>query len=108
MSTPMPSREAENYPVCPPRDVVVFPSMIFPLLIGRAATLAAVERAMLRERKLLLQAQKDSNQEEREPTDLYTVGVVANILQTLKLPNGLVKVLIEGVNRAKAVSFTKE
>ena len=108
MSTPNPARETESFPVVPLRDVVVFPSMIFPLLIGRAGTLAAVERAMLRERKLILLAQKDANQEELESTDLYTVGVIANVLQTLKLPNGLVKVLIEGVQRAQAVSFSKE
>ena len=108
MTTPKPAHETDSYPVVPLRDVVVFPSMIFPLLIGRAGTLAAVERAMIRERKLILLAQKDANQEELEPTDLYSVGVIANVLQTLKLPNGLVKVLIEGVERARAVSFTKE
>lgn len=108
MSTPNPARETETYPVVPLRDVVVFPSMIFPLLIGRAGTLAAVERAMIRERKLILLAQKDANQEDLEPSDLFTIGVVANVLQTLKLPNGLVKVLIEGVQRAEALSFTKE
>lgn len=100
--------EPVTYPVLPLRDVVVFPSMIFPLLIGRPGTLAAVERAMLMDRKLFLIAQRDSNQEELTPEDLYSVGVVANVLQTLKLPNGLVKVLVEGLSRAQVISLTKD
>jgi ATP-dependent Lon protease len=108
MSESIQTPEIETYPVLPLRDVVVFPSMIFPLLIGRPGTLAAVERAMLLERKLLLLAQRDPNQEELTPDDLYRVGVVANILQTLKLPNGLVKVLIEGLYRASTSEISNE
>src|SRR5512140_2132912 len=104
-SEPMPptkfTRELDIYPVLPLRDVVVFPSMIFPLLIGRPGTLAAVERAMLGDRKLLLLAQRDSNQEDPAVQDLYEIGVVASVLQTLKLPNGLIKVLVEGLERAR-------
>jgi ATP-dependent Lon protease len=102
------SREADQYPVLPLRDVVVFPSMIFPLLIGRPGTLAAVERAMLGERKLLLLAQRDPNQEDPTPKDLHSVGVIAGVLQTLKLPNGLIKVLVEGLQRARVMSFTQD
>lgn len=94
-------------PVLPLRDVVVFPSMIFPLLIGRPGTLAAAERAMMGEKRLFLLAQRDSNQEDPKPEDLYQVGVIANVLQTLKLPNGLVKVLVEGLNRAKVDGFNE-
>jgi len=97
--------EFSSYPVLPLRDVVIFPSMIFPLLIGRPGTLAAVERAMLAEHKLLLLAQRDPNEEDPVPADLYPVGVVASVLQTLKLPNGLVKVLVEGQHRAEVLDF---
>ncbi len=106
MNTVEPQADTLLYPVLPLRDVIVFPSMIFPLLIGRAGTLAAVERAMLMERRLILLAQKDPNQEELGPDDLFPIGVVANILQTLKLPNGLVKVLIEGLHRANATEIS--
>lgn len=97
--------EATALPVLPLRDVVVFPSMIFPLLIGRAGTLAAIEKAMLQERRILLVTQTDPATEEVQPKDLYSVGVVANVLQTMKLPNGLVKVLVEGVYRASIASW---
>ncbi|HEY3294728.1 MAG TPA: endopeptidase La [bacterium] len=103
-----PADRPNLYPVLPLRDVVVFPSMIFPLLIGRPGTLAAVERAMLGDRKLLLLAQRDSNQEDPTVQDLYQVGVIASVLQTLKLPNGLIKVLVEGLERATALSFTQD
>ena len=102
------SHRPNLYPVLPLRDVVVFPSMIFPLLIGRPGTLAAVERAMLGDRKLLLLAQRDSNQEDPTVQDLYEVGVIAGVLQTLKLPNGLIKVLVEGLERARAFEFHQE
>jgi ATP-dependent Lon protease len=108
MTTPHFLHTTKTYPVLPLRDVVVFPSMIFPLLIGRPGTLAAVERAMLADHKLLLLAQRDSNQEDPAINDLFQVGVVANVLQTLKLPNGLIKVLVEGMERARAIRFVQD
>ncbi len=102
------TRSAELLPVLPLRDVVVFPAMIFPLLIGRAATLVAIEKAMLLERRILLVTQRDPGTEEITPKDLFEIGVVANILQTLKLPNGLVKVLVEGVSRARITNWEPE
>ena len=102
------TRDNDLLPVLPLRDVVVFPSMIFPLLIGRAATLVAIEKAMLQERRILLVTQRDPGTEDIAPKDLFEIGVVANVLQTLKLPNGLVKVLVEGVRRAKISSWTPE
>ncbi len=102
------TRDPDLLPVLPLRDVVVFPSMIFPLLIGRAATLVAIEKAMLQERRILLVTQRDPGTEDIAPKDLFEIGVVANVLQTLKLPNGLVKVLVEGVRRAKISSWTPE
>jgi ATP-dependent Lon protease len=108
MNDPEVPSKSDALPVVPLRDVVVFPSMIFPLLIGRAGTLAAVERAMLLDRKVFLLAQRDANKENPEIEDLYEVGVVGHILQTLKLPNGLVKVLIEGLHRAHSASLRIE
>lgn len=102
------TRSEELLPVLPLRDVVVFPAMIFPLLIGRAATLVAIEKAMLLERRILLVTQRDPGTEEITPKDLFEIGVVANILQTLKLPNGLVKVLVEGVSRARITNWKPE
>lgn len=108
MSDSKTSQDSSIYPVLPLRDVVVFPSMIFPLLIGRAGTLAAVEKAMVMERKILLLSQHDANKEDVSPEDLYQVGVISSILQTLKLPNGLVKVLVEGLQRARVTNMSTD
>ncbi|MCA9730804.1 MAG: endopeptidase La [Deferribacteres bacterium] len=92
-------------PVLPLKEVVVFPYMIFPLLVGREPSLRAVQEAMLLDKFIFLTAQKDVQAEEPLKDDLYRVGVVARIIQVLKLPNGLMKVLIEGVIRAKITRF---
>ena len=91
----------DELPVFPVRDQVIFPLMVFPLLVGREATLRAVESAMMADRMLLLLAQQDSSQEEIGIDDLFKIGVVAKVVQVMKLPNGLVKVLVEGVVRAR-------
>lgn len=93
------------FPVLPLRDVVIFPAMIFPLLVGREKTLQAVEQAMMKTKEVLLVTQRDPSKEKPEAEDLYDVGVVGDILQILKLPNGLVKVLVEGAYRARIVSL---
>ncbi|MCB2199345.1 endopeptidase La [bacterium] len=93
----------EQLPVFPVRDQVIFPQMVFPLLVGREATLRAVEAAMMADRMLLLLAQQDSAREEIGMDDLFKIGVVAKVVQVMKLPNGLVKVLVEGVARAKVL-----
>ncbi|MBZ0263179.1 endopeptidase La [bacterium] len=95
-------------PVFPVRDQVIFPHMLFPLLVGREGTLRAIENAMMNDRLLILLAQQDSSQDEVEITDLYSMGVVARIVQVLKLPNGLVKVLVEGVVRAKVIQHIEK
>jgi ATP-dependent Lon protease len=95
-------------PVLPLRDIVIFPTMIFPLLVGREKTLQAIEQAMMGTKQALLVAQRDPNKEEPAAEDLYNVGVIGNILQILKLPNGLVKVLVEGVQRARVLNFESE
>jgi ATP-dependent Lon protease len=98
----------QTLPVLPLRDVVIFPAMIFPLLVGRERTLQAVEHAMMTTKLVLLVAQRDPAKEEPAPEDLYEVGVIGNILQILKLPNGLVKVLVEGVQRARILNFESD
>ncbi len=92
-------------PILPLKEVVVFPYMIYPLLIGRAASLKAIEESMLLDKMVFLTAQKNVTIEDPASRDLYRVGVVARVLQVLKLPNGLMKVLIEGLVRGRIKRF---
>jgi len=92
-------------PVLPLKEVVIFPYMIYPLLVGRTSSLRAVEEAMLQDKHIFLLVQKNMKQEEPGTKDLYRIGVVARVLQVLKLPNGLMKVLVEGVIRGRISRF---
>ncbi len=92
-------------PVLPLRDVVVYPYMVIPLFVGRDKSIRALEAAMEDDKQILLSAQKNASQDEPEMDDLYRTGTVANILQLLKLPDGTIKVLVEGGERAKVLSF---
>ncbi len=92
-----------TYPMVPIRDVVVFPSMMVPFVIGRASSVVALEMALRRDKKIYLATQKDASQDNPSPKDIYSVGTVANIVQSLKLPDGNIKVLVEGVRRARTV-----
>ncbi|GAA3914028.1 endopeptidase La [Litoribacillus peritrichatus] len=92
--------KTNGVPVLPLRDVVVFPHMVIPLFVGREKSIAALEEAMAADKKVLLVAQKDANLDDPQANDLYQVGTVATILQLLKLPDGTVKVLVEGLQRA--------
>ena len=92
-------------PVLPLRDVVVYPYMVIPLFVGRDKSIRALEAAMEDDKQILLAAQKNASQDEPEIDDLYRVGTVANILQLLKLPDGTIKVLVEGSERARAVNY---
>ncbi|MCD8524541.1 MAG: endopeptidase La [Gammaproteobacteria bacterium] len=94
-----------EYPVIALRDVVVFPFMVIPLFVGRVASIKAIEAAQEHSRQLFLVAQKDASVEIPEQKDLYTYGVLANIIQLLRLPDGTIKVLIEGDRRAKLTRF---
>jgi len=91
---------ATRVPVLPLRDVVVYPHMVIPLFVGRDKSILALDEAMRRDKQVLLVAQKQADVDDPKPRDLYTVGTVATILQLLKLPDGTVKVLVEGVARA--------
>lgn len=87
-------------PLLPLRDVVVYPHMVIPLFVGREKSIAALERAMSDDKQILLVAQKQSGVDEPSPDDLYTVGTISQVLQMLRLPDGTVKVLVEGRKRA--------
>ena len=83
-------------PVLALRDVVVYPHMVIPLFVGREKSIQALEKAMDDNKQILLVAQKNASQDEPEIEDLYRIGTIANILQLLKLPDGTIKVLVEG------------
>ncbi|MGL5365635.1 MAG: endopeptidase La [Plesiomonas shigelloides] len=93
--------ERIDVPVLPLRDVVVYPHMVIPLFVGREKSIRCLEAAMENDKQVLLVAQKDASTEEPTAADLHPVGTVATILQMLKLPDGTVKVLVEGQQRAK-------
>jgi ATP-dependent Lon protease len=95
----------DRLPVLPLRDVVVYPSMIFPVLVGRPASLAAVHQAIEGSKLLFLAAQTNAATEDPAAADLYREGTVASIVQTLKLPNGLLKILVDGIAQAVITDF---
>ena len=102
--TPMPANPID-LPLLPLRDVVVFPHMVIPLFVGRPKSIKALESAMESERRIMLVAQKAAAKDEPSVQDMFEVGCVATILQLLKLPDGTVKVLVEGQQRAKVNSI---
>ena len=93
--------DLSDIPVLPLRDVVVYPHMVIPLFVGRDKSIVALDRAMSIGKHILLVAQRQPNLDDPQPTDLYEVGTLATILQLLKLPDGTVKVLVEGSERAR-------
>ena len=94
------------FPVLPLRDIVVFPHMIVPLFVGREKSVRALEDVMREDKQILLVAQKNAAQDDPTTEDIYTVGTVSTVLQLLKLPDGTVKVLVEGSRRARITGFT--
>ena len=94
-----------THPVLPLRDIVVFPHMIVPLFVGREKSVRALEEVMRDDKQILLSSQKDASEEEPTGDSIYHVGVLANVLQLLKLPDGTVKVLVEGRQRARITRF---
>lgn len=97
---------AQKYPLLPLRDVVVFPYMVVPLFVGRRRSVRSVEEAMLKNRKIVLCSQKQPQSNDPETGELYSTGTVADILQLLKLPDGILKILVEGQKRVKIHKFT--
>ena len=97
---------SDALPVLPLRDVVVYPHMVIPLFVGREKSILALEQAMKVNKQILLLAQKQADVDDPQPKDLYQVGTIATILQLLKLPDGTVKVLVEGTERASVAVLT--
>ncbi|KAA5607196.1 endopeptidase La [Roseospira marina] len=96
----------QTYPVLPLRDIVVFPHMIVPLFVGREKSVRALENVMAEDKEILLVAQKNAAQDDPSPDDIYAVGTVSTVLQLLRLPDGTVKVLVEGSHRARITQYT--
>jgi ATP-dependent Lon protease len=97
----------DRMPVLPLRDIVVFPHMIVPLFVGREKSVRALEAVAKEGKQILLVAQKNAAQDDPSAEDIYQIGTVSTILQLLKLPDGTVKVLVEGTSRASVTRFTE-
>jgi ATP-dependent Lon protease len=98
----------ETLPIVPLRDVVVFPHMMMPFVIGRPSSTRALEHALVKDKRIFLAAQHDAAVDDPQPSDIFTMGCVANIVQSLKLPDGNIKVLVEGIERARAVEWKED
>ena len=94
-------------PLLPLRDIVVFPNMVIPLFVGRDKSISALNEVMKKEKKIILVTQKNSEIDDPKKTDVFMYGCEGNILQLLKLPDGTVKVLVEGVKRVKIIDFNE-
>ena len=103
---PLAAGETRAYPVLPLRDIVVFPHMIVPLFVGREKSIKALEEVMRSDTFILLATQKNASDDDPATEAIYETGTLASVLQLLKLPDGTVKVLVEGAQRAKMVKYT--
>ena len=103
---PLIAGETRAYPVLPLRDIVVFPHMIVPLFVGREKSIKALEEVMRSDTFILLATQKNASDDDPATDSIFEIGTLATVLQLLKLPDGTVKVLVEGVQRAKALRYT--
>jgi ATP-dependent Lon protease len=101
----LPSQDGA-FPVLPLRDIVVFPHMIVPLFVGREKSIRALEEVMRADKQILLATQQNPSEDEPTPATIYNIGTLASVLQLLKLPDGTVKVLVEGVGRAEIARYT--
>src|SRR6201989_2947681 len=101
-----PPGERRTYPVLPLRDIVVFPHMIVPLFVGREKSIRALEEVMRNDTVILLATQKNASDDDPATEAIFEVGTLASVLQLLKLPDGTVKVLVEGAERARVLSYT--
>ncbi|MBC7924940.1 MAG: endopeptidase La [Bryobacteraceae bacterium] len=108
MLTSREKSDTRRLPMMPIRDVVIFPYMMTPFVVGRESSVRALEEALAGEKKIFLATQHDASVDEPRPDEIYSVGTIANIVQSLKLPDGNIKVLVEGVERAKIVSVSDD
>src|SRR5437899_2054668 len=100
--------ETKKLPMMPIRDVVIFPFMMTPFVVGRESSVRALEEALAADKKIFLATQHDASIDEPKPNEIYQVGTIVNIVQSLKLPDGNIKVLVEGVERAKILQVTND
>src|SRR5918912_2310159 len=96
----------DTFPVLPLRDIVVFPHMIVPLFVGREKSIRALEEVMKNDAMIMLATQKNASDDDPAPDAIYETGTLASVLQLLKLPDGTVKVLVEGLERARVEKYT--
>src|SRR5881227_316372 len=108
MLTSKEKSDSKRLPMMPIRDVVIFPYMMTPFVVGRESSVRALEEAMAGDKKIFLATQHDASIDEPKPNEIYNVGTIVNIVQSLKLPDGNIKVLVEGVERAKVVSVSDD
>ena len=111
MTTPKPRPtivhgESRSYPVLPLRDIVVFPNIIVPLFVGREKSIRALEEVMKNDALIMLATQKNASDDDPTPDSIYETGTLASVLQLLKLPDGTVKVLVEGLERARVQKYS--
>ena len=100
--------EGKRVPMMPVRDMVIFPEMMHPFIVGREASVRALEEALAGDKKIFLVTQHDASVDDPKPEEIYQVGTLANIVQSVKLPDGNIKVLVEGAERAKIVQVTSD
>jgi len=108
MLTSKEKSDTKRLPMMPIRDVVIFPYMMTPFVVGRDSSVRALEEALTTDKKIFLTTQHDASVDEPRPDEIYSVGTVANIVQSLKLPDGNIKVLVEGVERGKIISVSED
>jgi ATP-dependent Lon protease len=101
-------QELKRVPMMPVRDMVIFPQQMTPFIVGREASVRALEEALAGDKKIFLSTQHDASVDDPKPEEIYAVGTLANIVQSVKLPDGNIKVLVEGVERARALSIAAE
>jgi ATP-dependent Lon protease len=101
-------QESKRVPMMPVRDMVIFPQQMTPFIVGREASVRALEEALNGDKKIFLSTQHDASVDDPKPEEIYAVGTLANIVQSVKLPDGNIKVLVEGVERARAISITSD
>jgi ATP-dependent Lon protease len=101
-------QEVKRVPMMPVRDMVIFPQQMTPFIVGREASVRALEEALAGDKKIFLSTQHDASIDDPKPEEIYAVGTLANIVQSVKLPDGNIKVLVEGVERARAQSISTE
>ncbi|HXP71822.1 MAG TPA: LON peptidase substrate-binding domain-containing protein, partial [Candidatus Dormibacteraeota bacterium] len=100
--------DTKRVPMMPVRDMVIFPEMMHPFIVGREASVRALEDALAGDKKIFLVTQHDASIDDPKPEEIYQVGTLANIVQSVKLPDGNIKVLVEGTERAKIVQVASE